>query len=75
MTENLKESSKSQQKKNVFAKIKENIDDKDEQLAFISVVVRLVVDCLERIYRQPLTTYLSQDIVMNPRILHFQLQS
>ena len=43
MTENLKESSKSQQKKNVFAKIKENIDDKDEQLAFISVIVRLVV--------------------------------
>ena len=43
MTENLKESSKSQQKKNVFAKIKENIDDKEEQLAFISVVVRLVV--------------------------------
>ena len=43
MTENLKESSKSQQKKNVFTKIKENIDDKDEQLAFISVVVRLVV--------------------------------
>ena len=36
MTENLK-------KKNVFEKIKENIDDKDEQLAFISVVVRLVV--------------------------------
>jgi hypothetical protein len=43
MTENSKESSKSQQKKNVFEKIKENIDDKDEQLAFISVVVRLVV--------------------------------
>ena len=43
MTENLKESSKSQQKKNVFTKIKENIDDKDEQLAFISVIVRLVV--------------------------------
>ena len=43
MTENLKESSKSQQKKNVFAKIKENIDDKDEQLALISVIVRLVV--------------------------------
>ena len=43
MTENLKESSKSQQKKNVFEKIKENIDDKDEQLAFISVIVRLVV--------------------------------
>ena len=43
MTENSKESSKSQQKKNVFEKIKENMDDKDEQLAFISVVVRLVV--------------------------------
>ena len=43
MTENLKESSKAQQKKNVFTKIKENIDDKEEQLAFISVVVRLVV--------------------------------
>ena len=43
MTENLKESSKSQQKKNVFTKIKENMDDKDEQLAFISDVVRLVV--------------------------------
>ena len=43
MTENLKESSKSQQKKNVFTKIRENIDDKEEQLAFISVVVRLVV--------------------------------
>ena len=43
MTENSKESSKSQQKKNVFTKIKENIDDKEEQLAFISVVVRLVV--------------------------------
>ena len=43
MTENLKESSKAQQKKNVFTKIKENIDDKEEQLAFISVIVRLVV--------------------------------
>ena len=30
-------------KKSVFQKIKDNIDDKDEQLAFISVVVRLVV--------------------------------
>ena len=39
MSENLKD----QQKKNVFQKIKENIDDKEEQLAFISVVVRLVV--------------------------------
>jgi len=43
MTENLKESSKTQQKRNVFTKIKENIDDKEEQLAFISVIVRLVV--------------------------------
>jgi len=39
MAENLKD----QQKKNVFQKIKENIDDKEEQLAFISVIVRLVV--------------------------------
>ena len=30
-------------KKNVFQKIKDNIDDKEEQLAFISVVVRLIV--------------------------------
>ena len=30
-------------KKNVFQKIKDNIDDKEEQLAFISVIVRLVV--------------------------------
>ena len=37
MTENPKE------KKGVFAKIKENIDDKEEQIAFISVIVRLVV--------------------------------
>ena len=36
MTENSKE------KKGVFAKIKENIDDKEEQIAFISVIVRLV---------------------------------
>ena len=43
MTENLKESSKTQEKKNVFSKIKESIDDKEEQLAFISVIVRLVV--------------------------------
>ena len=39
MVENLKD----QQKKNVFQKIKDNIDDKEEQLAFISVIVRLVV--------------------------------
>ena len=37
MTENPKE------KKGVFARIKENIDDKEEQIAFISVIVRLVV--------------------------------
>ncbi len=43
MTENSKESPKTQEKKNVFTKIKENIDDKEEQLAFISVIVRLVV--------------------------------
>ena len=30
-------------KKNPFQKLKESINDKDEQLAFISVVVRLVV--------------------------------
>ena len=39
MAENLKD----QQKKNVLQKIKDNIDDKEEQLAFISVIVRLVV--------------------------------
>ena len=43
MTENSKESPKTQEKKNVFSKIKESIDDKEEQLAFISVIVRLVV--------------------------------
>ena len=30
-------------KKNPFKKLKETIEDKEEQLAFISVVVRLVV--------------------------------
>ena len=43
MTENLKESSKSQQKKNVFAKIKENIDDKEEQLEILGTFIRLGV--------------------------------
>tara|TARA_B000000609_G_C23995066_1_gene251863 strand:+ start:28 stop:474 length:447 start_codon:yes stop_codon:yes gene_type:complete len=43
MIDNSKESPKTQEKKNVFTKIKENIDDKEEQLAFISVIVRLVV--------------------------------
>ena len=32
-----------QEKKNPLQKLKENITDKEEQLAFISVVVRLVV--------------------------------
>ena len=32
-----------EEKKGVFEKLKENITDKDEQLTFISVVVRLVV--------------------------------
>ena len=31
MTENSKESQKAQEKKNVFSKIKETIDDKEEQ--------------------------------------------
>ena len=43
MTENLKESSKTQEKKNVFTKLKENLDDKDEQLAIIGGFVRLGV--------------------------------
>ena len=37
MTENLKE------KKNVFTKIKENIDDKEEQMAFLGTLIRLGV--------------------------------
>ena len=32
-----------EEKKGVFEKLKENINDKEEQLTFISVVVRLVV--------------------------------
>ena len=32
-----------EEKKGVFQKLKENITDKEEQLTFISVVVRLVV--------------------------------
>ena len=43
MTENSKESPKTQEKKNVFSKIKESIDDKEEQLAIISLFVRLGV--------------------------------
>ena len=43
MTENLKESSKTQEKKNVFTKIKENLDDKEEQLAIVGGFVRLGV--------------------------------
>ena len=37
MTENPKE------KKNVFSKIKENIDDKEEQMAFLGTLIRLGV--------------------------------
>ena len=37
MTENPKE------KKNVFTKIKENIDDKEEQMAFLGTLIRLGV--------------------------------
>ena len=43
MTENLKESSKSQQKKNVFEKVKESIDDKEEQLVILGTFIRLGV--------------------------------
>ena len=43
MTENLKESSKSQQKKNVFEKVRESIDDKEEQLAILGTFIRLGV--------------------------------
>jgi hypothetical protein len=43
MTENLKDSSKSQQKKNVFEKVKHSIDDKEDQLAIVSNFVRLGV--------------------------------
>jgi len=43
MTENLKESSKTQEKKNVFSKIKESIDDKEEQLEILGTFIRLGV--------------------------------
>ena len=43
MPESLKESSKTQEKKNVFTKIKENLDDKEEQLAIVGGFVRLGV--------------------------------
>lgn len=43
MTENSKESSKTQEKKNVFTKIKENIDDKEEQLEILGTFIRLGV--------------------------------
>ena len=43
MTENSKESSKSQQKKNVFEKVKESIDDKEEQLVILGTFIRLGV--------------------------------
>tara|TARA_B100000963_G_scaffold353809_1_gene369164 strand:- start:522 stop:695 length:174 start_codon:yes stop_codon:yes gene_type:complete len=37
------EQTKEQKNKNPIQKIKETIEDKEEQLAFISVIVRLVV--------------------------------
>ena len=43
MTENLKESSKTQEKNNVFSKIKESIDDKEEQLEILGTFIRLGV--------------------------------
>ena len=39
----MKEEEKADQRKNPLKKIKETIEDKEEQLAFISVIVRLVV--------------------------------
>lgn len=43
MTENSKESQKTQEKKNVFSKIKETIDDKEEQLEILGTFIRLGV--------------------------------
>ena len=43
MTENSKESQKAQEKKNVFSKIKEPIDDKEEQLEILGPFIRLGV--------------------------------
>ena len=48
MTEDVKKSSttppeKDEKKKNVFTKLKEGIDDKEEQLAILSTFVRLGV--------------------------------
>ena len=40
MAENLKEK---QEKKGVFSKIKENLDDKEEQMAFLGTIIRLGV--------------------------------
>ena len=43
MTENSKESQKAQAKKNVFSKIKDTIDDKEEQLEILGTFIRLGV--------------------------------
>ena len=43
MTENSKESQKAQAKKHVFSKIKETIDDKEEQLEILGTFIRLGV--------------------------------
>ena len=43
MTENSKESQKAQEKKNVFSKIKDTIDDKEEHLEILGTFIRLGV--------------------------------
>ena len=43
MTENSKESQKTPPKKNVFSKIKDTIDDKEEQLEILGTFIRLGV--------------------------------
>ena len=43
MTENSKESQKTPQKKNVFSKIKDTLDDKEEQLEILGTFIRLGV--------------------------------
>ena len=57
-------------KKGPLQKLKENITDKEEQLAFISVVVRLVVVAWSG-FIVSLNLYQSQDIVTNPRTSRF----
>ena len=47
MAENLKEK---QEKKGVFSKIKENIDDKEEQMAFLGTIIQTWSNGMGRIY-------------------------